>query len=75
MTLQDRLRDTVEKLRRTPMPIADIIPLLQQAADELDKKDKRLEWLDCLDAAGVDNWEGIEEAIRIRKEWNGEEDE
>lgn len=26
------------------------------------------EWLDCLNAAGVDNWEGIDEAIRIRND-------
>ena len=25
------------------------------------------EWLECLEAAGVDNWDGIEEAILIRK--------
>lgn len=27
---------------------------------------ERDDWLECLEAAGVDNWEGIEEAIRIR---------
>jgi hypothetical protein len=29
---------------------------------------ERVNWLDCLEAAGVDNWEGMEEAIRIRRE-------
>lgn len=33
--LAQRLRAACEKLRRTPMPIADMIPLLQQAADAL----------------------------------------
>jgi hypothetical protein len=34
---------------------------------------RRDEWLDCLEAAGVDNWSGIEEAIRIRKEEDEEQ--
>lgn len=72
MNIQQRLRDTVEKLRRTPMPISDIIPLLQQAADEIDSNEKSLNWLSCLEAAGVDNWEGIEEAHRICREDNDE---
>lgn len=29
---------------------------------------KDSDWLSCLEAAGVDNWEGMEEAIRIRNE-------
>lgn len=24
-------------------------------------------WLQCLEAAGVDNWQGMEEAIRIKR--------
>ena len=35
-------------------------------------KDSR--WLACLDAAGVDNWEGIDTAFDIRKEWDEEDD-
>ena len=35
----------------------------------LDHNDLRAMWLDSLDAAGVDNWEGIEEAIKIMKDW------
>lgn len=26
------------------------------------------DWMDCLEAAGVDNWEGYDEAHRIRRE-------
>lgn len=26
------------------------------------------DWLECLEAAGVDNWSGIEEAIDLKKE-------
>ncbi len=32
-------------------------------------------WLDCLEDAGVDNWEGMGEAIDIRREALGEDDE
>ena len=35
----------------------------------LDHNDLRAMWLDSLDAAGVDNWEGIDEAIKIMKDW------
>jgi len=34
----EQLRETCEQLRRTPMSLKDLIPLLQQAADELDEK-------------------------------------
>lgn len=36
MTTQDRLRAAIHKLRTTSMPLCDMIPLMQQAADELD---------------------------------------
>jgi hypothetical protein len=36
MTIQEQLRKAVEKLRRTPMPIASVIPLLTKAADTID---------------------------------------
>src|ERR1051325_22908 len=41
----DELREAVQALRRTPMPIADIAPLLQRAADELDAADSRFNML------------------------------
>lgn len=33
--------------------------------DEYEELKERSEWLDCLDEAGVDNWEGIGEAQYI----------
>ena len=36
---------------------------------------ERLMWLDALEAAGVDNWGGIDEALRIYKEWYKETEE
>jgi hypothetical protein len=33
---------------------------------------KRDEWLEALEAAGVDNWEGFDEVREIYKEWNQE---
>lgn len=35
--ISQRIRATVKKLRTTPMPLADLIPLLQAAADEADR--------------------------------------
>jgi hypothetical protein len=39
---------------------------------EYDNMMDRLDWLECLEAAGVDNWEGIDCAIDMRHE-NGED--
>lgn len=36
---------------------------------------KQVSWLECLEDAGVDNWEGIEEAIDIHRERFGDEEE
>ena len=35
--LAERLRAACQKLRTTAMPLADLIPLAQQAADEIDR--------------------------------------
>ena len=33
---------------------------------------KNEEWLAALECAGVDNWEGYDEALHIMKEWENE---
>lgn len=35
-TIQTQLRQACTRLRRTSLPLADLIPLLQRAADKLD---------------------------------------
>jgi hypothetical protein len=43
---------------------------------EYNRLKQQVFWLECLEDAGVDNWEGMEEAIDIRRERLGEyEDE
>lgn len=37
--------------------------------EEYAKLFDRVMWLDALEAAGVDNWEGFDEAREIYKEW------
>ncbi len=37
--------------------------------------EERLMWLDALECAGVDNWDGIDEAIRIYREWEASNEE
>jgi len=34
---------------------------------DYDRAERDLQWLACLDMAGVDNWCGYDEAIRIMK--------
>lgn len=41
--IQERLRDACFKLRTTPVLLADLIPLLQQAADKIDQLEDKLD--------------------------------
>lgn len=43
--------------------------------DEYDSMARDVDWLVCLQAAGVDNWSGIEYAIQLRGGDDDEEDE
>lgn len=36
--------------------------------NEYNRINEQLEWLQCLESAGVDNWEGIDEAISMLRE-------
>lgn len=44
--LTERLRAHAETLRRKPMALADLIPLLQEAADEIERLEERLDGVD-----------------------------
>jgi len=46
----------------------DIVVLTQEEFDELHK---RSEWLGFLEAAGVNNWDGIDEARNLKAEAEG----
>lgn len=53
-----------------------------EAADAIEKLEvevarltKREDWLECLEAAGVDNWEGYDEARAIQRGDTNDEDE
>ena len=41
---------------------------IELTIEQWEKIQDRLAWLDALEAAGVDNWEGGEEAMRIYRE-------
>jgi len=40
---------------------------------EYDALLKRVKWLDCLEATGVDNWQGVDEAIAMYRGGNPNE--
>ena len=42
---QDRARDFIVKLRRTPVAISEVIPILQQLIDDLDYAEAQLDRL------------------------------
>ena len=39
---------------------------------KLTPEDVKEMWIDALEAAGVDNWEGYDEAVDIYKQWINE---
>ena len=41
----------------------------------LERLEETQTWMDALEAAGVDNWDGYDEALLILEEWDGEEEE
>jgi hypothetical protein len=43
--LIERLRGVVQKLRRTPMPIADVAPMVNEAADAIESLQAEVERL------------------------------
>lgn len=46
MTTVERLRHHANTLRTNSIPLKDLIPLLQQAADELDRKQEVISYYD-----------------------------
>lgn len=44
------------------------VGMVSITVEEHDRLLEREDWLECLEAAGVDNWEGYSEAHRIRRE-------
>lgn len=42
------------------------------SVSEYEQLRKDSDWLACLEAAGVDNWQGIDQAIDLQNEGNNE---
>jgi len=42
--------------------------LIEIPKEKYDEMLKRIAWLECLEAAGVDNWQGIDEAHKMLEE-------
>lgn len=49
----------------------ELVPLEKELAAA--RKDQQ--WLDALEAAGVDNWEGYSHAHEILREWGGDDED
>ena len=48
--------------------VAEAMDTIEITRKEYDRLVKDSEWLSCLEAAGVDNWEGYDEALSILHE-------
>lgn len=46
----------------------DLIKLINELYEEYLKAKENEEWIECLNAAGVDNWDGYDEAQKLLKE-------
>ena len=60
------LKQMAEELRTANYAEVDAKRAALYAA--IDKLEADSEWLSCLEAAGVDNWDGFDEARAIRDE-------
>jgi hypothetical protein len=49
--------------------LAGAATMITISEEEYNKMLDRIMWLDALEAAGVDNWQGFDEAREIYKEW------
>jgi hypothetical protein len=49
----------------------EAVPVRVIRESDFERLKERLDWLECLEAAGVDNWPGMEDAIRLH---NNEDD-
>jgi hypothetical protein len=54
-----------------PITFQKTVTISEQEYKTLIDRDR---WLSALESAGVDNWDGIEEAMNIRDQWDEEND-
>lgn len=74
-----RTREEVINLWSDQEKCPDFKPILEELLNDLENQEKliadlskRDEWLSYLEAAGVDNWQGIDEAYRLQREDNNQ---
>lgn len=66
-TLAERLEEVVVALEGLGCPGAAFT--VRQAIEELAAAAEDQLWIDALECAGVDNWDGCEEAHALLREW------
>jgi uncharacterized protein with von Willebrand factor type A (vWA) domain len=59
-------QDEADQLAGKDVPA--LLAEIRRLQTELAKAAEDVDWLRCLEAAGVDNWEGIETAIEMREQ-------
>ena len=50
------------------------VKMVEITEEEFDRLQERDDFLSALECAGVDNWEGIDEAHEILREWQEDSD-
>lgn len=54
---------------------SNLEPTVTITVKEYESLQRDLQWLNAIECAGVDNWEGYEEAMNILEEWENEEND
>ena len=65
-------KDEYEDLKKDSKDLIKAEQQLIKMKEEYIELSKRDQWLTALEAAGVDNWDGIDYAVEILEEWEAE---
>lgn len=73
----DHIRDALEEILGDPnadtwtVHVIRCKPCQKEFDERIKTLEERSKWLDCLEEAGVDNWQGLDEAKEIFRESEG----
>ncbi len=59
LSLNERVAKAVHDLRRTSMPLSDLIPLLQELSDAINQKEKKFLCQECNDSGEIETGIGM----------------
>jgi hypothetical protein len=58
----------VKNMESADSYIAELLNKIKTLEKQIEEYDEDIQFLDCLRACGVDNWEGYDEALKMMRE-------